>query len=235
MTTVVQQTQSSPLSTISHKGFEAAVSILDDEREIGPRTQLLPIEVCEKVIAKIDADPKCTDSDATDLVALLLRNYPDFKAHDAKGYTLALWHVFKAYPRSIGSRVVDPLKGLPSTLKFTPKSADLVGALDAEVARRKLIRANALSHIAEKKRRQKAEAEEAEFHAKLPSIDERKAQVERLLKRNPLRSFTDPVPVKPRYQSPLDTEEAARRQKERDAEIAAHYDRNFTPDGRPRP
>lgn len=231
MTTDVLQTQSSPLSTISHKGFEAAVAILDDEREVGPRTQLLPIEVCEKVIAKIDADPKCTDTDATDLVALLLRNYPDFKAHDAKGYTLALWHVFKAYPRSIGSRVVDPVKGLPAKLKFTPKSADLVQALDAEVARRKLIKANALSHIAEKRRRLKAEAEEAAFNAQLPTAEERKAQVERLLKRRPLNTI-DPIAPKPRFAVP-DTQETEAARKARDAEIAAHYDAHFTPDGRP--
>lgn len=176
------QTASRALSTISVEGFKRAAQILDNEAPIGPRTQLLPAEVCKRVIERIDVEPaRCDRSDATDFVAALLRCYPDFRAHDAKGYALALFDLFAAYPRSIGSRIVDPVSGLPSRLKFTPKIADVKEALEAEVKRRALIRANAVWHMREKERRDEERAKEAEFERNRPSAEQRAEQVRLLL------------------------------------------------------
>ena len=171
------QAASRTLSTISVEGFKRAAQILDSEAPVGPRTQLVPAEVCRRVVERIDVEPaRCERSDATDFVAALLRCYPDFKAHDAKGYALALFDLFAAYPRSIGSRVVDPVNGLPSRLKFTPKIADVKEALEAEVKRRALIRANALWHIREKERRDEERQAEAEFERNRPPAEERVRQ-----------------------------------------------------------
>lgn len=175
--TASPQTASRALSTISVEGFKRAAQILDSEAPIGPRTQLLPVEVCRRVVERIDVEPpRCDRADATDFVAALLRCYPDFKAHDAKGYALALFDLFAAYPRSIGSRVVDPVNGLPSRLKFTPKIADVKEALEVEVKRRALIRANAVWHMREKERRDEERAAEAEFERNRPSAEERARQ-----------------------------------------------------------
>lgn len=128
----------------------------------------MPLAICQAVVDRIDAEPKhCPHSEATELVALLLRNYPEFKAHDAKGYTMALFEIFSAYPQSIGLRVVDSVIGLPSKLKYTPKSAEVSQALTAEVKRRDLIRANALSHIRESERRAVEAKQEKKYEKRI--------------------------------------------------------------------
>lgn len=141
------------------------------------------MEVCEQIVRRIDAEPRrCPQAEATELVAMLLRNYPEFKVHDAKGYTMALFELFSAYPKSIGTRVVDTVTGLPSRLKYTPKAAEVSEALVAEIKRRDLIRANALSHKRERDRRDESSRAEREFQAGRPSAEHRRQQVVELLR-----------------------------------------------------
>lgn len=171
-------------STISDRGLSEAARVLDDEAEVGARTQLVPVHVCRAVVERIDGEPHHCDQDtASTLTALLLRCWPDFKPAEHKAFVVALHKVFSAYPKSIGLRVVDPVKGLPSRLKFHPKVADVSEALRDEVKRRDLIRANALSHIRERERREAEAKADAAFEASRPDIEVRKRQAEELLAR----------------------------------------------------
>lgn len=169
------------LSPISASGLLKAMDILDTEAPIDRRTAMLPDEIADQVIAEIDNDPKPTLAEANELAARLLRNYPDLKANDPKGYVLALVEVFCAYPLGVGIAACDPVKGLPSALRFTPKTADLKACLEVRMKRRDLIRANALSHKAERRRRLDVAREEAEFERNRGTIDERRAHVQRIL------------------------------------------------------
>lgn len=177
----VTQAEFNPPSTMNDQGFEKAVRILDTLEVVGPRTRLLPRQICESVVTRLDNEPKeCGSSSAIELTARLLRNYPDFKAHDAKGYVVALKELFAVYPLSVCYRATGK-EGLPGKLQFVPKTADVKKALDEEMKRRDIIRANALWHMQESDNREKAKQAEAEFNAKYPDIETRRRQVVVLL------------------------------------------------------
>ena len=171
---------------MSDQGLEKAVTILASLEPIGPRTQLLPRSVCQSVVDRIDAEPKqCGGPCAVEITARLLRNYPDFKAHDAKGYVVALMELFAVYQLAICYRATGK-DGLPGKLQFVPKTADMKKALDDEIKRRDLIRANALWHIQEADNRAQQRQAEAEFNAKYPDSETRRRQVAELLGARPL-------------------------------------------------
>lgn len=193
-------TQAQPLlkpAALSTKGLTAATAILDTATVVGPGTRLLPVEVALAVIAAIDAEPEATDArEAKALCDALMVHYaldrvatPDEAKQMALQMT-ALCRVFAAYPPSFGRRVVDPVKGLPSRLKYRPKPADLVEALDAEKHRRALIRANAQSHMQERDRRLKQAEEDAEY-AKIP-IEQRRQMILRAFGRLPADKIDHP-------------------------------------------
>ena len=169
-------------STISDRGLSEAARVLDDHTDIGARTQLVPVHVCRAVVERIDGEPLHCDQDtASTLTALLLRCWPDFKPAEHKAFVVALHKVFSAYPKSLGLRVVDPVNGLPSRLKFHPKVADVSEALRDEVKRRDLIRANALSHIRERERREVEAKAENEWLNNRPDAETRRMQAQALL------------------------------------------------------
>lgn len=169
---------------MSEDGFRNALKVLDTQDEVDGRTRLLPETVCQAVVARIDAENVPCDLNAAHQFTLkLIRNYPDLKPHDGKGYVLALDEIFAQYPATICAAVCDTNKGLPASLAFHPKSAQVKAACDAEKARIELIRANALWHGQERERRAKLRAAEAEYaHSKF-THEERKAQVDKLLGR----------------------------------------------------
>lgn len=167
---------------MSEKGYDNAVAILDTQEPVGPRTRLLPRSVCETVIARIDGEPAtCTEKFQIELTARLLRNYPDFKPHDAKNYVIALKELFGVYPLSVCYRATGK-DGLPGKLPFVPKTADVKRALDDEMKRRDLIRSNALWHMQEADNREKAKKDEQEFLRHYPDAETRKRQVQELLR-----------------------------------------------------
>lgn len=184
---------------ISETGFLKAVAILDTLDQVNARTQLLPHEVCRQVVERIDAEPRTTElHQAHEFVVRLLGCYPNLKAHDPKAYTASLVAVFANYPPSAGKRVADPVRGLGATLKYDPKVADVTAALEAELKRRQLIRANALWHNQEREARRKLAEAEADYQRNRPSEEGRRAQVEKLL-------ATRPMPEEPRH-APTPTE-----------------------------
>jgi hypothetical protein len=180
------KTRSQPLYAMSESGYAKAVSLLDTQTPVSITTALLPSEVCREVVSRIDGERNCDIAGANDLVSLLLRCYPDFKAHDPKGYVVAMVQVFASYPASAGRKACDPVTGVPGRLKFVPKPAELKEALDAEMKRRDLIKANALSHMQEREERQRQAKAEAELIANRGTQEERAERVRKLLKVRPM-------------------------------------------------
>lgn len=130
----------------------------------------------------IDREPVETDpGTAAEFAQRLVACYPDLKPADPQRYALSLAKVFADYPESLGRRVVDPTWGLPSKLSYSPKVADLTKALEAEMSRRRIIRANALWHVQEGERRAAAAYKEQEFQRARADTETRRRQVDELL------------------------------------------------------
>lgn len=146
----------------------------------------------------------------------LLRNYPDFKAHDAKGYVIAMQELFECYPAAVCHRVTGP-DGLPGKLAYMPKTADVKGALDAEMARLARVKGNAAGHNIERTARAKKRNDDEEWERNKPD-DETRKRIAVGLKELALKVGRMPDPIPPRlgkstrvygpgpYQSPLDME-----------------------------
>lgn len=168
-------------STRSATGFENATKILDTLADVNEFTKLLPDSVCFDVAERIEAElrPITTPTTAQALMRKLLGQYPDLKVHDPKVYAVAVTEIFAAYPEAVGRRICDNVNGLAVKQRFTPKTAQIKEALDAEVKRLRNIRANALWHVSERKRRLKQAADDAKY----PASEERKAAVARILAR----------------------------------------------------
>lgn len=166
---------------MSDSGYETAENILSSIEPIGSLTRLLPEVVCRQVVDRIDREVKeCGEGAAIELTVRLLRNYPDFKAHNSKGYVVAVQELLAAYPLSV-CYVATGKDGLPGKLQYHPKTADIKRELDEQMKRRDLIRANALWHMQEADNRTKQRKAEAEFNAKYPDAATRKRQVAELL------------------------------------------------------
>lgn len=167
-------------STNSDEKIKEAWAILNTPAIPDWRTRLLPNAVCDAIIQQIEAEPAhCGDTAAIELTARLLRNYPDFKAHEAKGFVIALKELLASYPLSICYRATGK-DGLPGKLPFVPKTADIKRALDEEMARVEQIKCNAKLHKIEREARimQKledekyfvAESERAARNARLATL-----------------------------------------------------------------
>lgn len=163
-----------------------AVKELDTDRQVGLNTDLLPEAICQEVIAAIDVEQAVTAEQASEFAKRLTACWPKFDPHDAHRYAASLVSVFAAHPESICRRIVDPVNGMPAKHTFLPSIPDVNTALKAEARRRSLIRANALSHIQERHRREKEQAEEASYRP--GTAEERAAAVARILKANDMEA-----------------------------------------------
>lgn len=169
---------------MSPTGVSSAEKIFDDALPVGPRTALAPEWVCKEYVARLDAEISITpDARALAMVGMLLGQLPSVNAHNTKVYQSTLGALFAAYPEAIGRKALDPVNGLAAKCEFTPKPSDLKKFLDAEMMRRDTRRANALSHLEERKRREASEREKAEDMKSSSTFEERRAAVQRLLGR----------------------------------------------------
>lgn len=161
--------------------IEHLVKVMD---HLGTSTQLLPRSDCETVVQEIDGRSTrlASELEAIDATKALLGMYPARHVHDSDTYGRALATVFMAAELDFVRRVVDPINGLPSRLKYLPTIAEVNEALAAERTRRSQIRATAAWMIREHDRR-KAELEERERWAHLgeDEMERRRAQVAALL------------------------------------------------------
>lgn len=151
---------------------------------LGSSTRLLPRSDCELVLTEINSrSTRLTgEIEAIDMAKMLLGMYPARHVHDADTYGQALRTVFMAAELDFVRRVVDPINGLPSRLKYLPTIAEVTEAIATERTRRSQIRATAAWMLREHDRR-KAEAEERArwSHLGEEELERRRAQVEALL------------------------------------------------------
>lgn len=146
----------------------------EDMQQIGkaidPQCTMSRTECSEKPKSEQDAST-ARELYAARCVKALMGFYPDRGNVDPDMYAKALRRQFSAYPESVCRKVIDPVHGLPSRLKWFPSLAEVSDALKA---------ANAHNEWCEEhEARQRAIANECrqiEIHRK--SEAERRAQAE---------------------------------------------------------
>lgn len=75
---------------------------------------------------------------AARLVRTLLGFYAKRELNDACTFVKGMGSVFAAYPEEFGWRCVDPVHGLPGTLKFLPSLAEVHDHLENQAAQRRI-------------------------------------------------------------------------------------------------
>ena len=126
--------------------------------------------------------PTCTPPDEASVYASrLLGFYPAREVNDPKAFSSGMTALLSAYPVDLVRRVCDPVTGLPSRLKFLPTLAEVKEALEAELARRKRITANAQWVVSEAEKRAAEAREAVDFERNRPPAEVRKAQAEKLI------------------------------------------------------
>jgi hypothetical protein len=81
----------------------------------------------------------CSDLEtAARLVRKLLGFYAKRELNDVRTFVAGMGSVFAAYPEEFGLRCVDPVHGLPGTLKFLPSLAEVHDHLEYQAAQRRV-------------------------------------------------------------------------------------------------
>ena len=156
-----RQSELQKFKALAPESFERAIAYFESDLRPLPSTRLLPADVCVRVIAMCRNESVMTEVDCVKASSSLMAGYVGVTVNMPEADKLALMRafekVFAAYPRYAALIVCDPAKGLPSHLQFTPKPADLVAALDAQVTKRRSYAVKAQWHIDEGIRRAKQE------------------------------------------------------------------------------
>lgn len=167
-------------STVSNDVLRQATRSLasDAERDVNQWTRLLPVETCHAVIAAC-GDDRTPPLRATRYAREILACYPTMKPHDVDGYTAKLTECLQAFPEEIVATAVHPQTGIVALSRFPPSIAEVAAFLKEPMERRRSAGYNARRHLAERDRRAKAATEEAER----PPLEERRKQVEAVMRR----------------------------------------------------
>lgn len=184
-------TISVPSLNISPTGLARAKAILDTPDVPGERTRLLPEAVCYAVLRHIDGAPaSCSPAEAIAFATSFMARYPDLalsrmdgeRLRNLKAYASQLHQAFAGFPPMVCEAAMALPSGALAELTYTPKVPEVIKALATEKRRLDTIRGNAICHNRERQRRETAQRAEEAFEAGRPGADERKRQVERMLK-----------------------------------------------------
>lgn len=163
---------------------------LDTDETTGLSRLVTPSQAQEVISAMIGRDEPCGVKQGEQAARMLMGFYPAREVNDPAAFARGMTAMMAAYPLDFVRRVVDPVNGLPSRLKWLPTLADVKAALEQERARRARIWANA-NHILNTERQRQAQLEEdARIEQGRPSADERARQVSEALK-NGLRPMVE--------------------------------------------
>lgn len=177
-TAVVAPSRQTATLPARSESYVATCKKLATEDRVTERTQLIPADLCRAIVADIDGDQRpASPETSTDLAERLIDCYPGARAHDVYPYVLLASKEFAMFPEALGRRVVDP-SGLPRQKPdFLPTIGAIRVALESEAHRRGLIRANALTHIQEAARRQRAAVQARDLEARRGTEADRAAAV----------------------------------------------------------
>jgi len=81
---------------------------------------------------QVALDQRMTLTEALKIVKQLISAYPNGGANASDGYFGALASVLGSYPRAVGLRCADPIRGVCRESKFLPTVADLIAWCERE-------------------------------------------------------------------------------------------------------
>lgn len=160
-------------STISTATLRAAVSLLDSDCRINLESTVTASQATAVLDAMAGRDQPCDAGTAADLARTLIGLYPAREVYDARAYVAGMTAVLMSHPADFARRVCDPVRGLPSRLKWLPTLADVTGAIAVERGRRERIMANARYVLARHEARRREADERAAFEASRPCAADR--------------------------------------------------------------
>lgn len=183
-------------STLS-ESLKQAIKTLDFDWQTTPRG--VSVADAEAVLEAVAAKAAvCDPVTASDFASRLMGFYPAREVNDPNTFAAGMAANFSAFPRDIVKRVCDPVKGLPSRLKFLPTIADVREALEAERVKRDRIIGNATWVVREAKRRAEEAAHDARIEAERASMtpEQRKARADAIRARL-TTNVIEPEPPRP--------------------------------------
>ncbi len=183
----------------------ALAQLLDSESSVGIIGNVSTREATAMLGAMAENTHKLPEKALDEAVAQLIGSYPAREVTDAKTLTKGIKSLFGAYPFYAVQRVINPVTGLPSRLKFFPTLAEIREALDAEMIRRGRIARNC-KHIIDAESKA---IEDHEFERNRLPAEERARRVKEILSQ-PFFGAIQPEPVNVNDPS-LSPEEVARR------------------------
>ena len=208
-------------SPASETNLQAAVRWLDSDTETG-LDRVVTVAMAADVLVSITARDGASGVEEGERAARMLMGfYPAREVNDAVIFVRGMTAMMAAYPVDFVRRVIDPVNGLPSRLKWLPTLADVKAALEAEKARRNRIAANARYVLDLDRQRQAKAADDARWEAERARLtpEQRKQLAEGLVAQIKAVPVVDPeapqqAPWKP---SPEVAAELARRRAERES------------------
>jgi hypothetical protein len=143
------------------------------------------VQALKNVIATIDAEPSQTEiNQATRLCETLLGQNPTNRPDNPKVYRNTLLAIFTAYPPSVTSQAIHPVRGLIANLQYSLKPSDLKAFMDRKLEERARIKINAFKQLKEHERRKEWHEREETWRKERAqrTPEERKAFVESVMR-----------------------------------------------------
>jgi hypothetical protein len=204
--------------------LQDAARRLDTDSVTGLHRVVTVAEAEHVLSGMIGRDEPCGPESGLFMARNLIGLYPAREVGDAKAYAAGMTALLAAHPIDFVRRVCDPVRGLPSRLKWLPTLADVNEAIEAERKRRDRIAANARHVIAEAERAKAKAEQEAELQASRGSEEDRAQQVREAMACLKTVPITEPPAPKRDGWKPSKEllDDLARRKAARDAEQIAN-------------
>lgn len=125
---------------------------------------LIAADVCRRAVSEIDAPSACaTATEATILVRLVIGGARWEETADPRMLSVLIGREVQQYPADVARQAIDDLLMRPR--RYPLALPDLRDALTEEVSKRAVMRSMAAKHLAERDRRERAEAEAVKLAA----------------------------------------------------------------------
>lgn len=190
---IVPAASSTNSLTVSDDGIRKALKYLQSDVKPTRSTALLPVHVCEAVIASCSMQrAMATPDEAKQATLLLLRGFPNAFTGDPEEklpYMRGVERIFTAYPTWAVKRVADPLQRKPGLFKYRPTDDELISALEDQLTAMRAYAVRAQWQIDEAKRRESEAALEKQIAA--VSAERRATLVEQALRSVKSMAYAD--------------------------------------------
>lgn len=164
------------LPPLSAEGMAKATRLLGTLAPVTDHTRVIAPADCDRIIAAVDDQTKpCTQQQASGFVARLIFAYPGLalagrtpgEERDFQRYTVKLHEAFSVFSYPIGEAIVHGGTGVPAAVAYKPQPSDIVAFGKKEMEKLRTVKAMAMRHLAEAKRRAEAVEQERKYQHRI--------------------------------------------------------------------